>query len=160
MLDQFRKNYEYDYWANDKFLKALEGMPEPPEKAVKLLGHIFFALDVWLARLKKEENLSRFTDPNPTYALGDCREKLEELHSSWKEYLGGLGTGDLKGKITYANTQGKRFEQTVQNVLVHVVNHNHYHRGQMAALVAQGGGKRPNTDYHGYVFEIGEVKAL
>ena len=159
MFDQFRKNYEYDYWANDKFLKALEEMTAPPEKAVKLLGHIFFALDVWLARLKKED-LARFTDPNPSYSLADCRKKLEELHSGWKEYLGKLGDEGLEGKITYANTQGKRFEQTVQNILVHVVNHNHYHRGQMATLVSQGGGKRPNTDYNGYVFEIGEVKAL
>ena len=159
MLDQFRKNYEYDYWANDKFLKALMEMPQPPEKAVKLLGHIFFALEVWLARLKNED-LSRFTDPNPLYTLAECGQKLDALHLGWKNYLACLAPKGLKGKVTYKNTKGEGYELLVQNVLVHVVNHNHYHRGQMAMLVAQAEGKRPSTDYSNYTFEIGEAKAI
>lgn len=159
MLEQFRKNYEYDYWANDRYVKALIEMPSPPEKAVKILGHILFAMDVWLARLKKED-LSRFPTPYPSYNLAECQQKLEELHGKWRGYLSGLGPDGLSEKIDYTNTQGKRFEQVVQNVLVHVVNHSHYHRGQLATLIAQGGGKRPETDYIGYAFEIGEAKAL
>jgi hypothetical protein len=54
LLEQFRKNIEYDFWANDLFLKTLEAMSTPLEKAVKLFAHILFALDVWLALLSKE----------------------------------------------------------------------------------------------------------
>ena len=159
MLDQFRKNFEFDYWANDKFVKALSEMPQPPEKAVNILGHIMFASDVWLARLMKED-LSRFTDPNPSYTLADCRQKLDELHIKWKNYLAKLKPENLGEKIVFANTHGKQYEHVVQNVLVHVVNHSSYHRGQLAMLVHQGEGKRPNTDYIGYALEIGESKAL
>ena len=159
MLDQFQKNLEFDYWASDKFVKALFEMPKPPEKAVKILGHIMFASDVWLARLMKED-LSRFTDPNPPYSLAECRQKLDELHEKWKNYLVNLKPENLGKKINFTNTQGKRYEHIVQNVLVHVVNHSSYHRGQLATLVHQGEGKRPNTDYIGYALEIGESKAL
>ena len=159
LLEQFRKNYEYNYWANDQFLTALSDMSQPPEKAVKLMGHILFALDVWLARLKKED-LSRFTDPNPSYILPECRQKLDELHAKWKDYLAHLKPEEMKEKFVSINTQGKSTEQIVQNVLMHVVNHSHYHRGQLASLVNQGGGKRPNTDYIGYVFSLGEAKNL
>ena len=162
MLEQFRKNFEFDYWASDKFVKALFEMPIPPEKAVKILGHILFASDVWLARLLKED-LSRFTDPIPPYSLAECRQKLDELDEldeKWKKYLANLKTENLDEKITFANTQGKRYEHILQNVLVHVVNHSSYHRGQLATLIHQGEGKRPNTDYIGYAIELGESKAL
>jgi len=159
MIEQFKKNFEYDYWANDKFVKALSEMAQPPEKAVKILAHNLFAWDVWLARLMKED-LTVHNNPNPPYSLEECRQKLDQLHMKWKTYLIALKPEDLQEKIVYPNLQGKKYEQTVQNILVHVVNHSHYHRGQMAVLVAEAGGKRPNTDYGGYVFEIGEVKAI
>ncbi len=159
MLDQFRKNFEFDYWATDNFMKALVEMAQPPEKAVKILGHILFASDIWLARLMKED-LSRFADPYPPYSLAECRQKLDQLHEKWKNYLANFKPENLGEKIVFANTQGKRYEHVVQNVLVHVVNHSSYHRGQLATLVQQGEGKRPNTDYIGYALEIGESKAL
>ena len=159
MIEQFRKNFEYDYWANDQYVKALLEMQSPPEKAVKGFGHILFALDVWLARLKGED-LSRFTDPNPSFTLVECRAKLDELHDKWKGYLTALKPEELEKKITFANTKGERYEQLVRNILVHVGYHSHYHRGQLATLVAQAGGKRPNTDYIGYTFVLGEGKKL
>jgi uncharacterized damage-inducible protein DinB len=159
LIEQFRKNFEYDYWANDKFVKALMEMPRPPEKAVTILGHILFALDVWLARLMKED-LSRFTTPYPPYGLSECGPKLAELHEKWRSYLFNLKPENLGEKIKTTNTQGKPFEHIVQNVLVHVVNHSSYHRGQLATLVHQGEGKRPSTDYIGYAAEIGESRAL
>ena len=157
LLEQFRKNFEYDYWANDRYVKALAEMPQPPEKAVKILGHLVFAKDVWLARLMKEDQ-SRFTDPNPTYSVDECRQKFQELHEKWKKYLRSITPAELQGKFTATNTQGKTSEHLVQNVLMHVIAHSHYHRGQLATLVHQGGGKRPSTDYIGYAYEIGESK--
>jgi len=159
LLEQFRKNFEYDYWANDEFLKALSEMPQPPEKAVKLMAHVLFALEVWLARLMKED-LSGLTDPHPSYSLAECRAKLEQLHQKWKGYLDRLSSQEMEGIFISVNTKGKRSEQIVRNVLMHVVNHSHYHRGQLATLLHQAGGKRPNTDYIGYVYGIGEAKDL
>lgn len=157
MLDQLKKNFEFDHWASDKFLKALEEMPSPPEKAVKIFGHILFAKDVWLARILKED-LSRLKDPYPPCSLVECRQKLAELAGKWKSYLDSLTEEGLRGKFVAPNTQGKLSEHGVQNVLVHVVNHGSYHRGQLATLIAQGNGNRPGTDYISYAYEIGESK--
>src|SRR5258708_25778688 len=107
-----------------------------------------------------KEDLSRFSDPFPPYSLSECRQRLDELREKWKIYLSNLKPENLGEKIKTTNTQGKPFEHIVQNVLVHVVNHSSYHRGQLATLVHQGEGKRPGTDYIGYAIEIGESKAL
>lgn len=159
MLEQFRKNYEYNYWADDLFLKALTEMPNPPAKAIELMGHLVFASDIWLTRLMGED-LTRFTNPKPNYSLAECREKLDALHLIWKNYLAGLKPEDLPKKIKTTNTKGKKFEHVVQNILVHVVNHGQYHLGQLATLVHQNGGNRPFTDYIGYAGAIGESKEV
>jgi uncharacterized damage-inducible protein DinB len=157
LLKQIRKSFEYDYWANDQYIKAILEMPQPPEKAVKIFAHILFALDVWLARLTKED-LFRYTDPNPSTSLAEGREKLDDLHQKWKSYLASLTPEELTGKFSAPNTQGKLSEHMVQNVLFQVITHSHYHRGQLASLVHQGGGKRPGTDYIAYTYAIGESK--
>lgn len=158
-LDQIRKNFEYDYWANDQYVKALLEMPQPPEKAVQIFCHILFALGVWLVRIKKED-LSGFKDPHPAYSLAECRQKLDELHEKWKSYLATLTPGELARTFVAPNTQGKLSEHGVQNVLMQVITHSHYHRGQLATLVHQGGGKRPGTDYIAYAYAIGESKFI
>lgn len=149
MIDQFRKNYDYDFWATGEMVKSLEEMPEPPEKAVKIAGHIAFAKDVWLTRLVGGD-YSRLNDPWPPYTLSEGKKALESLHQRWMGYLGNLSEGDLPKKISYTNTQGKAYEQVVRDILVHVVDHGTYHRGQLATLIHQGGGKRPNVGYIGY----------
>jgi uncharacterized damage-inducible protein DinB len=157
MLEQIRKNFEYDFWANDKYVKALSEMEQPPEKAVLLLSHILFALGVWLARLQKEDT-SGFKDPHPSYSLEECRQKFGELHQKWRDYLGRLKPEGLEDRVVAVNTQGKVSEHIVRNILVQVMTHSPYHRGQLATLVHQAGGKRPGTDYIAYAYEIGESK--
>ena len=157
LLEQFRKNFEYDHWANGLYLKALEEMPSPPEKAVKLLAHMVFAKGVWLARVLKED-LSGFRDPHPNYTLAESRQKFDVLHEKWKAYLGSLTSEGLEVTFIVPNTQGKLSEHKVQNVIMQVINHGTYHRGQLATLVHQGGGARPGTDYINYAYQIGESK--
>ena len=159
MLDQVRKNFEYDHWANRKSLEAIQALASPPEKAVRIFGHILFAKGVWLTRLLKADT-SGMTDPWPPFRLEECGPKLEELHGKWKVYLEALSDGDLGKDLRFANTQGRKFEQKIVNILVHVGYHGHYHRGQLATLIAQAGGKSPMTDYGAYAGEIGEAREI
>ncbi|HVM32807.1 MAG TPA: DinB family protein [bacterium] len=159
LLNQFRKNFQYNHWANDLFRTALLEMKDPPEKGLQLFRHILFAMDVWLARLQTRD-LSGFKDPYPPIPLAEFGAKLEGLRAPWDSYLSQLEPGDLEKTFVFANVAGERYEQVVRNVLVHVVNHSHYHRGQLASVVHQAGGRRPNTDYNAYMVVTGEAKKL
>ncbi len=159
MLDQIRKNFEYDHWANQKSLEAIQALASPPEKAVKIFGHILFAKDVWLSRLLHEDS-SRYTDPWPPYRVEECGSKLGELHGIWAAYLKGLSEGDLGKDLRFKNTQGRTFEQRIGNILFQVAYHGHYHRGQLATLIALAGGKSPTTDYIAYTAFLGEGREI
>jgi uncharacterized damage-inducible protein DinB len=45
---------------------------------------------------------------------------------------------------------GKYFENNVQQIMIHLVNHGTYHRGQVAMLLRQKGFEPVNTDYITY----------
>ncbi len=108
LIEQIRKNFEYDYWANDQYIKALLEMSQPPEKAVKIFAHILFALDVWLARLMKED-LSQYKDPTPPYSLLESRKKLDDLHEKWKRYLAIFNAGGDDREVHRPQHPGKTF---------------------------------------------------
>jgi uncharacterized damage-inducible protein DinB len=55
--------------------------------------------------------------------------------------------GSLDTLVEYTNTKGEKFANTRQDILLHVVNHSTYHRGQIASALKHAGIDPPTTDY-------------
>ena len=147
--ESIKKLFDYDYWANCEALASLSTVPGDAPRALKLFGHIIGAQQVWLAR---------FEDPNPPNAQPwppatseECRTAVDELHKSWAALLDKLTPEKLANDLAYRNTKGVEFKTPIQDVLMHLVMHSAYHRGQVAAAVREAGGKPAATDYVVYV---------
>ncbi|MBL7880009.1 MAG: damage-inducible protein DinB, partial [Chryseobacterium gambrini] len=54
---------------------------------------------------------------------------------------------DPDQKIEYQNSRGKKFENTVFEMLFQAINHSTYHRGQINSLLKQSGITPILTDY-------------
>jgi len=63
----------------------------------------------------------------------------------WKD----LGEGDatLQRSVSYRNSAGRDFRNTVEEIVTHVTMHGSYHRGQIARIIRASGGDPPYTDY-------------
>jgi uncharacterized damage-inducible protein DinB len=57
------------------------------------------------------------------------------------------GAQDPNRVIEYKNLKGDAFAKPVWEILLHVVNHGTYHRGQIAAMLRQLGHVPPSTDF-------------
>lgn len=57
----------------------------------------------------------------------------------------------LDENLKYRNRKGVEFQTPIRDVLMHVIMHSVYHRGQVAAAVREAGGKPAATDYMVYV---------
>ena len=55
------------------------------------------------------------------------------------------------GELAYQTTKGIEYRTPVGDVLMHLVLHSSYHRGQVAAAVREAGGKPAVTDYVVYL---------
>lgn len=60
----------------------------------------------------------------------------------------------LSEKCVYRTTAGNSFETPIEDVLLHVVIHLAYHRGQVAAAVRQAGGTPAAADYVVYLRQL------
>ena len=61
------------------------------------------------------------------------------------------GGGDaLDQLVSYRNSAGRDFRNSVRDIVIHVTMHGSYHRGQIARLIRASGGEPPYTDYIQY----------
>ncbi len=139
----FRTLFAYDAWANREALASL-GADGAPPRAVRLLAHIAATRHLWLDRLLGEaQRWPVWPDLTPA----ECGPLLASSESRWDDYLQGLGPGDLGRPVAYTNTKGQAWTNRVEHILLHVLLHSHYHRGQIAALVRAAGREPAYTDF-------------
>ena len=144
MLEHIGSLFSYDDWANREVLTSLEALGSPRERSLKLLAHILSAERLWLDRLLAEKQTLPVW---PLFTLKDCKSEIDRLHERWKNYLTSLGEAGLSDSRTYKNTKGDTFTSKKQDILLHVIMHSVYHRGQIAADVRAAGFTPPYTDF-------------
>ncbi len=141
----FPELFLYDGWANEQALASLARAGSPPAHALKVMAHIPAAQLIWMHRIIMEPQTCPVW---PEWSVGEVVGTLEDLARRWPRVL----AGDLNGTVKYGNSQGKKFESRVEDVLQQLITHGAYHRGQIALLLRQGGFEPARTDY---IFAVG-----
>lgn len=133
---------QYDMWANQETLKSLnEGAPTP--RSVRWMAHIIGAELLWMARLKREPAILPVW---PDLDLRSCGAHLQHLSQLWPEYLS-RNQDSAPNRVSYTNSKGESWTNTVEEILTHVVIHSAYHRGQIASELRAAGSVPAYTDY-------------
>ena len=144
-MDHYRRLLAYDDWANREVAKALRvSLATPPSRSLSLLGHIIGAEWLWLVRLGAPAAQAVVW---PSLTLDECQAELGRLHPAWERYLGALSTEGLAIAVTYVNSKGEQWSSRVADILMHVVVHSAYHRGQIAGEVRATGNTPAYTDF-------------
>ena len=144
MLEHISSLFSYDDWANREVLSSLRAVDGPPARSINLLAHIVSAERLWLERLLMQKQTLPVWPP---FTLEQCKSEVDQLPGLWKSYLASLGEAGLSEPVTYRNTKGESFTSRKQDVLLHVVMHSAYHRGQIAADVRAAGFTPAYTDF-------------
>jgi uncharacterized damage-inducible protein DinB len=144
ILEHIERLFSYDDWANREVLSSLQSLDAPPARSLKLLGHIVSAERLWLQRLLAQgQSLPVW----PFFTVEQCKLQLDELPGLWKNCLTSLGEAGLSHSLTYKNTKGESFTSSKQDILLHVIMHSTYHRGQIAADMRAAAQTPPYTDF-------------
>jgi uncharacterized damage-inducible protein DinB len=144
MIKHIQRLFTYDDWANREVLSSLQAVQVAPPRSVKLLAHILSAEKLWYQRLQ----LQKQTYPVwPEFSLEHCKLEVEEMPRLWKVYLESLKEDGLTRLLSYKNTKGESFSSSKEDILMHVVMHSAYHRGQIAADIRAAGCAPPYTDF-------------
>jgi uncharacterized damage-inducible protein DinB len=144
LLEHFRRQFDYDFWANTGVLRNLASTPNPTGQSTRLMAHIVAAEHLWLERLQKSPS---HLPVWPDFSLDQCGEELRTTESAWRSYLEALQENDLATTFSYTNSKGEVWKSSVADILSHVVLHSSYHRGQIALEVRRGGSVPAYTDF-------------
>jgi len=148
-VEIFRRFLEYDSWANREALRSLETARGSGDRPRQLLAHLLGAQRIWLARV--EQQTAAAAEPWPSLSLDQCRSAVEELHERWTKVAQTLTKEKLAANVEYKTSTGAGLKTPLMDILMHVVMHSAYHRGQVAAAVRAVEGKPAVTDYVAYV---------
>ncbi len=131
-------------WADRRALAALSRPGPLPATSLNVLAHLVAAEQIWLSRLR---GVAPAAEVWPSLTLPQCRVLSSATIQSYRELLATLDEAQLAVAKTYRNSAGKEFTNTAGDMLLQVVLHGAYHRGQIAASMRLAGLDPVNTDF-------------
>jgi len=144
----------YTIWADREMVEALRAVPgadlerDTGSSFGSVLGtmaHILGAEQLWLSRLlgvplRRLPSLEDF----PSFEM--LAASFEDFWPQLEFYIASLTSEQLEGEFTWVNSRDETHRAPLRQVLLHVVNHSTYHRGQVASQLRQLGHRPPATD--------------
>lgn len=127
MRGQLLEKIEYNLWANDRYIDHLddEGIVIP-DNVVKWMSHILNAHEMWNKRMLQMR--SRY-DVWQVHKPKRWREINKDVHN---DTISILRNADLSRVISYETSEGQPKQNTVADIIYHMINHSTYHGGQIA----------------------------
>ena len=142
MNEFFKELFEYSHHFNQKLWGVFNDNPDKTsEKAVKLYNHILNAHQIWNNSIEPKQ---------ATFGVWEFHlvQDLKGIDkANFEQTLFILDKFDLNDKISYTNTKGQTFNNSIRDILFHAINHSTYHRGQIATEFRQNGLEPLVTDY-------------
>jgi uncharacterized damage-inducible protein DinB len=142
MKSFFRELFEYNHTFNQKLIDAFNDNPDKTsEKSAKLINHLLNAHQIWNNRIESKQKTFEVWELHAIPYLKSIDK------TNYENTLQILDKFNLHETINYANSKGQTFNNSVRDILFHVINHSTYHRGQIAAEFRQNGLNPLITDY-------------
>ena len=146
MKAYFTNLYEYNLWANQALLKTIAANPVS-DKIKALYSHNVGAHHIWNARMMNHPFRLKIFD------ILDLTELKKEDELNFKHSLNLVVNQDFNQLLTYQNIKGQTFQNTIQDIHIHLINHSTYHRGQINQLLRTEGFEPVPVDYILYARE-------
>jgi len=151
--------FDYNYWARDRQLEACATLsaeqlaqrlggsfPSVGETLAHLVAVEWIWHQRWVGRLPNKNEFTEYTAATSA-DLATVRARWQAVESDMRAFLAGLTDTDLRKPFTYTNLSGKSCTYALWQMLLHVANHQTYHRGQVTTLLRQLGVAAPAVDF-------------
>jgi uncharacterized damage-inducible protein DinB len=145
----------YNVWANQRIADCIANLSDNQIKQeinssfrsiYATILHLWDVESVWWQRMKLSETV---VWPGLVFD-GSIMELTSNLHKQskqWKEWIDLATESVLEHEFIYRNSKKEQFKQPINEVLLHLFNHQTFHRGQIVTMLRQVGlDTIPSTD--------------
>lgn len=135
MQSLFNDLFEYNRHMNNELIRAMvQNRNTVPEKSVRWMSHILNAHEIYNCRMQPAGY-----QPPATWDLRELDELAAINENNFQITCGILRMFDFDTVIRYTTGKGIAMENSVRDILFHVINHSTYHRGQIATNFRETG---------------------
>ena len=131
--------FGYKSWANSELFSLLATLP--PERSEQLqactrtLNHIYVVDRIFRAHLSGEPRPFDATNTKATPSLEQLRTDVETTDAWYQNYVSNLTDTALSELVAFTFTDGDRGRMSRDEILVHVLTHGGYHRGNVGQVL-------------------------
>ena len=128
------------YWANNELFNALAAVTDAQHAAAvhtatRTLNHIYVVDRIFKAHLLGEKHGYTATNTDSTPELGELQFAVAEADAWFESYVSKCSDEVLSETITFRFTDGDAGTMTREEMLLHVITHGAYHRGNVGQVL-------------------------
>lgn len=132
--------FTYKTWANAELLEGVENVSADDHAgelhtAIRTLNHAYVTDRIFRAHLVGEEHLFTATNTVATPTLRALRSCTKENDAWFEEYAATITPGQLAEMICFTFTDGDAGRMSREEMLLHVIVHSGYHRGNVGQIL-------------------------
>ena len=154
-ISTIKELFEYNYWARDRQLNVCAVLDK--EQYHRSLGSSFSSIHetfvhmaavewLWLERWLGNSPKGLFKAKDYP-ALSDITRKWQTIEKDMKQFLSGLNEDILEETRTYTGTRGNVWTYPLWKMIMHLLNHQSYHCGQITTMIRQLGCEPARVDF-------------
>ncbi|HUR97785.1 MAG TPA: DinB family protein [Pyrinomonadaceae bacterium] len=142
-IEHLRELLAYDRWADQRTMAALETAHS--DKALRIFAHLL---------ITKQEYLDRFNGKDstgfnfwPELDLAACRRVAGVTNDNYNRLIAVADETALNQIVKYNTSEGVPHENSIRDLLTHVLLHSSIHRGNIVLKMREEGLEPPKIDY-------------
>jgi len=162
-----RLHLDFMKWADNLMLQMVHKVDAPVVKRNEgvsfqsILGtvqHIYRGERLWYRRVTEDPTMQMAAIETPS--LNDLMDLWPRHHDEWRHWAAELNQDGWFRSILIRNSAGLEAYSPYWQIVLHLVNHGTYHRGQIVSLVKQAGFPVVSTDLIAYYRSLAAKAAV
>ena len=152
--------FGYNWYSRRKLLKSMAEIPwetvtESSGASFDSIRGIFIhslqAEDLWIRRLSGKSTEGIYGTPPAEYAnINSIKEYADKVEAETNEYLEQLTNQKLQSVLEYRGRDGNINRNETEDILVHVIEEEIHHRGEILCIYWQHDIQPPYVSYIAY----------
>jgi uncharacterized damage-inducible protein DinB len=126
-------------WANSELFACLKGLPQEHaghvHTCVRTLNHIYVVDRLFRAHLSGEPRPFDATNTKETPSVQQLCADVEATDAWYMAYVSNVAPTALEEILDFAFTDGDRGRMSREEILLHVITHGAYHRGNVGQVL-------------------------
>lgn len=131
--------FGHQAWANSELFAILKDLPqehaEPLNTCIRTLNHIYVVDRIFRAHLSGERRPFDATNTTDTPTLDQLHADVKATDAWYLSYVSALTPSSLSTVLDFEFTDGDRGRMSREEILLHVVSHGTYHRGNVGQVL-------------------------